>query len=54
MLVKALKSFAGSISMYAGETREVEDKEILADLLGAGYIEEVKAKAEEKKSSKKK
>ena len=41
---KALKSFSGVISMYEGETREIEDAEIVADLLKAGYIEEVKPK----------
>lgn len=30
--------------MYEGETREIEDAEIVADLLKAGYIEEVKPK----------
>lgn len=28
--------------MYEGETREIEDAAIVADLLKAGYIEEVK------------
>lgn len=41
---KALKSFSGIISMYKGETREIKDAEIVADLLKAGYIEEVKPK----------
>ena len=39
---KALKSFSGSISMCEGETREIKDAAIVADLLRAGYIEEVK------------
>lgn len=39
---KAVKSFSGVISMYEGETREIEDAEIVADLTKAGYIEEVK------------
>lgn len=30
--------------MYEGETREIEDPEIVADLTKAGYIEEVKHK----------
>ncbi len=30
--------------MYEGETREIEDAEIVADLLKAGYIAEVKPK----------
>lgn len=41
---KALKSFSGIVSMYEGETREIDDAEIVADLLKAGYIEEVKPK----------
>lgn len=39
MLLKALTSFAGKISMYAGEVREVEDKQLIQDLLQAGYVE---------------
>ena len=42
---KAVKSFSGVISMYEGETREIEDAAIVADLLKAGYIEEVKPKS---------
>ena len=30
--------------MYEGETREIEDAELVADLTKAGYIEEVKPK----------
>ena len=30
--------------MHEGETREIEDAELVADLLRAGYIEEVKPK----------
>lgn len=41
---KALKSFSGIVSMYEGETREINDAEIVADLTKAGYIEEVKPK----------
>lgn len=41
---KALKSFSGAISMHEGETREIEDAKIVADLTKAGYIEEVKPK----------
>lgn len=49
MLVKALKSFAGKLSMYTGETRDIADDEIAKDLLRAGYIEKVGAKAEQPK-----
>lgn len=41
---KALKSFSGAISMHEGETREIGNAELVADLLKAGYIEEVKPK----------
>lgn len=41
---KALKSFSGTVSMYEGETREIEDADVVADLLKAGYIAEVKPK----------
>lgn len=30
--------------MHEGETREIDDAELVADLLRAGYIEEVKPK----------
>ena len=30
--------------MHEGETREIEDAELVADLLKAGYIEEVNPK----------
>lgn len=42
---KALKSFSGAISMHEGETREIDDAEIVADLTKAGYIEEFKPKS---------
>ena len=38
---KALKSFSGIISMYAGEVRDIRTQEILDDLTAAGYIEPV-------------
>lgn len=42
MKIKAKVSFCGVLSMGAGEIRECTDKEILTDLLRAGYVEEVK------------
>lgn len=45
MRVKALISFAGKISMYEGEEKEVMDGDVLRDLLAAGYIAEVKTEA---------
>lgn len=44
MKVKAKVSFSGLITMHQGEEREIEDKAIRDDLLGAGYVEEVKTK----------
>ena len=51
MLVKALTSFGGKISMGAGEVREILDEEIAKDLLRAGHV--VEAKAEKGKKDKK-
>lgn len=48
----ALKSFSGKVSMYEGEQRELADKAVIADLLRAGYIEEVKAEAPKKATAK--
>lgn len=39
--IKALTSFSGIISMCVGETRHVDDDAIVADLLKAGYVEEI-------------
>ena len=46
-MYKALKSFAGKVSMRKGEVKEINDKEIVKDLLNAGYIEEVKPEKNE-------
>lgn len=62
MLVKALKSFSGLVTMSAGDLREITDNNIVMDLLNAKYIEEVKTepkteakpKTETKKAVKKK
>ncbi len=48
-MYKALKSFAGAVSMGKGDVKEINDKEIVKDLLNAGYIEEVKPAKKEKK-----
>ena len=42
--VKATVSFAGKISMSAGEVGEIADKAVLSDLLSAGYVEELSEK----------
>ena len=41
-MFKALKSFCGKVSMKKGETKDINDKNIIKDLLNSGYIEEVK------------
>jgi molybdopterin synthase catalytic subunit len=52
--VKAIVSFAGAVSMYKGEVKEVSDENIVKDLLNAKYIELVeKEKAEKPTKSKK-
>lgn len=43
MLVKALKSFVGVISMRIGETREIVDEKFAQGLIKAGHAIEVKA-----------
>lgn len=50
MKIRALKGFSGALSMAAGETIECQDKELIADLLQAGYIEEIKERAAPKRS----
>lgn len=44
--IKALTSFSGIISMCVGETRNVDDDTVVADLLRAGYVEEIGNPAE--------
>lgn len=41
-MYKALKSFCGKVSMKKGETKDIDDKNVIEDLLNAGYIEEIK------------
>ena len=50
MKVRALISFSGLVSMRKGEEKEIRDKNIVADLLRAGYIEQIE-KPKTKKSS---
>lgn len=52
MKVKALVSFTGAFSMYAGEVAECNNDVILQDLLNAKYIEEVKEVKQTKKGVK--
>lgn len=49
--IKAIMPFAGVVSMAAGETKEVSN-EIAADLVSAGYAEEIKTKQIKKKGDK--
>lgn len=51
MLYKALVTFAGMASMHAGEVRELDDN-MAADLLRAGYIEQVPADTSQRKPRK--
>lgn len=52
MAYRALKTFSGLVSMKKGEEREISDDTIVKDLLRAGYIEDLSAKAKAAKSSK--
>ena len=60
MLVKAIKSFVGKVSMNVDEQREIIDKELARDLIKAGHVIEIKVNkitaensAEPKKSAEK-
>lgn len=48
-MYRAVKSFAGVVSMKKGEVKKINDKEIIRDLLNAGYIEAIKQAKKEKK-----
>lgn len=52
MRVIALRSFSGVVSMYKGEIRDIEAKDILDDLLSAGYVEPETKKRGKKNESK--
>lgn len=51
-MYKSLISFSGIVSMTVGEVKEITDKEVVKDLLQAGYIEEVKQTKENKAKTK--
>ena len=53
MKVKALTSFAGKISMFEGEVREIADDAIAKDLINARYIEAIEEKPAPKEEPKK-
>ena len=52
MKYKALVGFAGAISMSNGEVMEIKDKNLIADLTKAGYIEPVEKPKKENTSAK--
>ena len=41
MKVKALTSFAGPITMFGGEIRNITDEKVANDLIDCGYVEAV-------------
>ena len=47
-MYKAKVCFSGLISMRKNEVKEIKDKNIVKDLLKAGYIEEIKPVKSEK------
>lgn len=47
-MYKALKTFCGKVSMYKGQEKAITDKSAVADLIRAGYIEEVKPQKKNK------
>lgn len=49
---KALVSFAGRVSMYKGQVKNLTDKDVIADLLRAGYIEEIDQKKPMRRTTK--
>ena len=53
MKIKAKISFCGKLSMGMGEVRDCDDEAVVADLLRAGYVEEVADKAEKAVKAKK-
>ena len=52
MTYVALVSFSGVVSMAAGEVKEISDPSVAADLIKAGYVEEVKKNPEGKTTKK--
>lgn len=41
-MYKAIKGFSGLVTMRKGEVKEIKNKDVVKDLLKAGYIVEVK------------
>ena len=38
MVVKAKTSFAGIVTMFGGEERDIKDEQVVKDLLACGYV----------------
>ena len=51
MIIEALTSFCGVLSMAKGEVREYSNEAVLSDLLSSGYVREVVKDAGQKKST---
>lgn len=51
MIVKSLISFCGAVSMAKGDVKEIDDA-LARDLLGIGYVEEIRRKTNERNSNK--
>ena len=51
MIIEALTSFCGVLSMAKGEVREYSNETVLADLLSSGYVREVVEGTGQKKST---
>ena len=49
MKIEALTSFCGVLSMAKGEVREYSNEAVLADLISAGYVKEIKDEPEPRK-----
>jgi hypothetical protein len=47
-MYKAVRGFSGKIHMRKNEVKEIKDKDIVKDLLKAGYIIEVKSEKSKK------
>ena len=51
MKYKALVGFSGKVTMRKGEIKEIKNKEIVVDLIKAGYIEPIEKPKTTKKTS---
>lgn len=51
MIIEALTSFCGVLSMAKGEVREYSNEAVLADLISSGYVKEIKEEPVPKKAT---